>query len=115
MTKPRSYSESSIRDSHSKTTPFRASLQLQCALRSQTRTPPQMPVISPLPQKKKDNVGNKSASNNGKETETGKHPGKSLKSKCPCNVSSNGKSWLLTCNSCGQVWHNRCANLKGTS
>ena len=33
--------------------------------------------------------------------------------RCPCNVSSNGKAWLLTCNGCGQVWHNHCANLKG--
>ena len=33
--------------------------------------------------------------------------------RCPCKASSNGKSWLMTCNSCEQVWHNRCANLKG--
>ena len=35
------------------------------------------------------------------------------KQRCPCKASSNGKSWLMTCNSCEQVWHNRCANLKG--
>ena len=35
------------------------------------------------------------------------------KKRCPCKTSSNGKSWLMTCNSCEQAWHNGCANLKG--
>ena len=38
---------------------------------------------------------------------------KPAKSRCPCLTSSNGKSWLLSCHSCGQIWHNHCANLKG--
>ena len=35
------------------------------------------------------------------------------KERCPCKTSSKGKSWLMTCNSCEQAWHNGCANLKG--
>ena len=38
---------------------------------------------------------------------------KMLKTKCPCCSTSGGKSWLLNCSHCGQVWHSSCANLKG--
>ena len=47
------------------------------------------------------------------ESEASKRPGKSVKSKCSCNASSKGKSCIMNCTSCGQVWHNGCANIKG--
>ena len=34
------------------------------------------------------------------------------KSQCPCGQSSGGESWLLSCSSCNQTWHNGCAGLK---
>ena len=40
-------------------------------------------------------------------------PNKQTLKSCPCRQSSGGKSWLLNCISCGQNWHNTCANLKG--
>ena len=36
-----------------------------------------------------------------------------IKSKCPCGTSSEGASWLMTCKTCGQVWHSKCSNLDG--
>ena len=41
-----------------------------------------------------------------------KKQGHSLQ-RCPCGVSSGGKSWILECTQCRQKWHNGCANLKG--
>ena len=38
---------------------------------------------------------------------------KVIKSKCPCGTSSEGTSWLMTCRTCGQVWHSKCSNLDG--
>ena len=38
---------------------------------------------------------------------------RTTKAKCPCNTSSEGKSWNIPCSHCGQNWHNLCANLKG--
>lgn len=42
-------------------------------------------------------------------------PGKTVKSKCPCNISSKGEEWLLHCTKCSQHWHPPCANLKSTT
>ena len=50
---------------------------------------------------------------NSDDSTASKKRAKVIKSKCPCNVTSGGKSWLLTCSQCGQVWHSLCANLKG--
>ena len=44
--------------------------------------------------------------------EPDKKKGHSLQ-RCPCGVSSGGKSWVLECTQCTQKWHNGCANLKG--
>ena len=98
--KTRSLSESSIQDQGPKNTPTRSSLQMPLRPIRQNLT-----VNSPLANKLKKDL---------KDTqEGGKQSGRTVKSKCPCNTSSNGKAWLLTCNTCGQVWHNNCANLKG--
>ena len=95
----RSLSESSVKDN--KDPPTRASLQF--ALQSQ----PQSPITSPTPGRtNKDKPGSNTPASSGAPKTGGKK-------KCPCKTSSNGKSWLMTCNSCGQAWHNRCANLKG--
>lgn len=34
------------------------------------------------------------------------------KKNCPCGGSSQGLSWLLSCNTCKQSWHTTCVNLK---
>ena len=34
------------------------------------------------------------------------------KKNCPCGGSSQGLSWLLTCNTYKQAWHTTCVNLK---
>ena len=47
-------------------------------------------------------------------SEKKKNTSRTIKSKCPCNISSEGKSWNLPCSQCGQTWHNRCANLIGS-
>ena len=74
--------------------------------------------MSPQPQKtvtkqEQKETEAKSKLDSKKDNDSNKQSTKLLKSKCPCKTSSNGKAWLLTCNTCGQVWHNQCANLKG--
>ena len=104
----RSFPQSPV-EKDSKDVPSRSSLQI--ALRP--REPPQVvsPLVSPLI--KKDKKLTQDETNDQVGPESSKTSGKTVKSKCPCNASSQGKSWLMTCNSCGQSWHNRCANLKG--
>ena len=126
--KTRSHSESSIGRPNIRVTPTRNSLQLTRGVRTPTVTSPlsmkpkektgsnqeQEDIGEHKPGEQMDKIGGNPESSSKKETNSTSKPAeKSLKSKCPCNVSSNGKSWLLACNACGQVWHNRCANLKG--
>ena len=84
------------------TLPKLRSQSTSCGLTSPTPNSPTTPVSSlDLDKSLKD---------------TKQTPGKKPlppKQRCPCKTSSNGKSWLMTCTSCQQVWHNRCANLKG--
>lgn len=60
----------------------------------------------------KDNATTPSDPSDVSGTDPVKPNRKTLKS-CPCGKSSGGKSWILNCISCGQAWHNTCANLKG--
>ena len=65
---------------------------------------------SPLATSLSESEGNASDDS----TNTSKSKPRVIKSKCPCCRTSGGKSWLLTCKDCGQVWHSLCANLNGT-
>lgn len=47
------------------------------------------------------------------ETKESSAKAKPKKSQCPCLGNSGGKSWQITCSECKQVWHTRCANLRG--
>ena len=100
--KTRSHSESSIRGTRGPT-PTRLSMPAN-PYTSAT-------AISPLTPTTKADTN--SIDLLGVEPEGSKQPARTVKTKCPCNTSSKGKSWLLTCNICGQVWHTGCANLKG--
>ena len=64
--------------------------------------------LSPLASSLSESEGNVS---NDSNTSSKK---KTVKSKCPCNATSGGKAWYLTCKNCGQAWHNLCANLRGS-
>ncbi|XP_063690521.1 uncharacterized protein LOC134823106 [Bolinopsis microptera] len=68
------------------------------------------PGISPLATPFSDTEAETSAS----DSNSASPKPKPKKSKCPCKATSGGKSWLLTCSRCNQVWHSACANLKGS-
>ena len=95
-------------------------LYAQCALRSRTQslTSETLPLTNtPKSSKEKPitetNIIDVEAEDiRVSKGESSKRPNKSVKTKCPCNTSSNGKSWIMNCTSCGQVWHNGCANIK---
>ena len=64
--------------------------------------------LSPLASSLSESEGNVSDDSNTSSKK------KTVKSKCPCNATSGGKAWYLTCKNCGQAWHNLCANLRGS-